>query len=252
MVEFVNHPSHFIDAGVGVARDRSPAGLPREVFDTLVRVLGHHHHVVHAPEALARHAIGQYTHGHAPNLALGLAHLVPPAIAEHLAALPDPSIAFKSIHDIAPHFAVNPHDAEAIMAHAQAAAGVSLPPEHVAALVQGVQTAVQAQAEHAAAMRVAQQAHLAPRIDAAEPRAQIAVQVSPDGQTILVLVLARDLSNLTQSWTPNTGLPSGGLTTGTFTLTASHGGQTLTTAPLRFDADPAASTESPTSGSRAT
>ena len=179
--EFVKHPSQFIDAGVGVARDRIPAGLPREVFDTLVRVLGHHHHVVHAPEALARHAIGQYTHGHAPNLALGLAHLVPPAIAEHLAALPDPSIAFKSIHDIAPHFAVNPHDAEAIMAHAQAAAGVSLPPEHVAALVQGVQTAVQAQAEHAAAMRVAQQAHLAPRIDAAEPRAQIAVQVSPDG-----------------------------------------------------------------------
>jgi hypothetical protein len=51
------------DAGLAVARDRVPAGVPRDVFDTLVNIIAKHHPIPSNPDALAAHYVAQYTRG---------------------------------------------------------------------------------------------------------------------------------------------------------------------------------------------
>lgn len=76
------------DAALNVARDRIPSGIPRDVFDTLVNVVGHHQPIEKAAEQLAGHYVAQYTQGLVPALTHGLANIVPPNMAAILGKLP--------------------------------------------------------------------------------------------------------------------------------------------------------------------
>ena len=82
------------DAALAVVRDRIPSGVPRDVFDTLVNVIGHHQPIEKAAAQLAGHYVQQYTQGLAPALEHGLASIVPQNVATLVRRLPDPSTVF--------------------------------------------------------------------------------------------------------------------------------------------------------------
>jgi hypothetical protein len=88
------------DAALAIARDRIPSGMPRDVFDTLVNVIGKHQPITKAAEQLAGHYVTQYTQGLSQALEKGLSSVVTPAAAQVLRKLPDPSTNFASF---APH-----------------------------------------------------------------------------------------------------------------------------------------------------
>jgi hypothetical protein len=84
------------DATLAVARDRIPAGIPRDVFDTLANIVVKHQPILKATGDLAGHYIKQYTQGIGDALAHGLEHTVGPAAAAVLGKLPDPKTVFAS------------------------------------------------------------------------------------------------------------------------------------------------------------
>ena len=84
------------DAALAIARDRIPSGIPRDVFDTLVNVIGHHQPIEKAAEQLAGHYVTQYTQGLGAALTKGLGDAVNPLAAGLLNKLPDPSTTFAS------------------------------------------------------------------------------------------------------------------------------------------------------------
>jgi hypothetical protein len=88
------------DAALAIARDRIPSGIPRDVFDTLVNVIGKHQPITKAAEQLAGHYVTQYTQGLSKALEHGLSTAVTPLAAQVLRRLPDPSTSFASF---APH-----------------------------------------------------------------------------------------------------------------------------------------------------
>jgi hypothetical protein len=184
VLEFVRHPKHLVDVGIAAARDRIPKGLPQEIFDTLMRIVVKHRPVIKAAESMAGHVVGQYTQGLGPSLARSVSTAVGPEVAAHLARLPDPGLHFQSIHRIAPHFAVNPADAALLVMHGQRAAEIALDPAHTQALTVAVAQAAIDHAKEAAALRVAQQHYLQPRVapPAGQQPAELGIQVSPDGQ----------------------------------------------------------------------
>lgn len=207
VMELVKHPKNLVDAGLAVMRDRLPKGLPQQIFDTLIHIVAKHHPVLKATQSVAAHAIGQYTAGEGPNLTHAVSTVLPPEVAGHLAKLPDPSVQFASIHKIAPHFAINPHDASMLIAHAQRASGVELDPDHARALAVGVAQAAVANAQQQAALRVAQRQFVQPRVPppSGAPPASLAIQVSPDGQA--ARVHASDaLSGVAQTVAPGAAL----------------------------------------------
>jgi hypothetical protein len=88
------------DAALAIVRDRIPSGMPRDVFDTLVNVIGKHQPITKAAEQLAGHYVTQYTQGLSTALEKGLSSVVAPGAAQVLRQLPDPSTNFASF---APH-----------------------------------------------------------------------------------------------------------------------------------------------------
>jgi hypothetical protein len=88
------------DAVIAIMRDRIPSGMPRDVFDTLVNVIGKHQPITKAAEDLAGHYVRTYTQGLASSLEHGLANVVGPAVSAIVNRLPDPSTTFASF---APH-----------------------------------------------------------------------------------------------------------------------------------------------------
>ena len=87
------------DAALAIMRDRIPSGVPRDVFDTLVNIIGKHQPITKAAEQLASHYVAQYTQGLSSALEKGISNVVAPlapAAAQALRSLPDPSTSFAS------------------------------------------------------------------------------------------------------------------------------------------------------------
>ena len=63
------HHGSITDAAIASARNAAPAGIPRDVFDTLVKIVVHHTPITHVAEDL----VGSYVKQYAPS--------VPPAVA---------------------------------------------------------------------------------------------------------------------------------------------------------------------------
>jgi hypothetical protein len=82
------------DAGLAVVRDRIPAGVPRDVFDTLANIVVKHQPILKATEDLAAHYVKQYTSGIGDALEHGITSAVGPAVQQALHALPDASTVF--------------------------------------------------------------------------------------------------------------------------------------------------------------
>ncbi len=180
VMEFVRNPHHLEDAAIAAIRDRIPKGLPQEIFDTLIRIVVKRQPILKVAGDLAGHYVNQYTNGLASSLTKGLAPLSD-SVKGILSKLPDPKIAFKSIHDIAPHFAISPHLVPTLLAHAQRAANVPLDPRLAAKIHEQVARAVVTHAHQSAALRVAHNAHVAPRLVGPGPTASLAIEISPDG-----------------------------------------------------------------------
>jgi hypothetical protein len=78
------------DAALTVARDRVPAGVPRDVFDTLANIVVKHRPITKVVEDVANHYVSQYTKGLGSTLEQGLAKTVGPVVSLTLSKLPDP------------------------------------------------------------------------------------------------------------------------------------------------------------------
>lgn len=101
----VDHGGDLTAAAIQVVRDRVPAGLPREVFDTLINIVAHKRPILPAAGALAGHIVTKYTQGATTAIAQNLAAL-PGKVQATLANLPHPSVQFHSIAQIAPELAL--------------------------------------------------------------------------------------------------------------------------------------------------
>jgi hypothetical protein len=90
------HGGGLTDVAIHVARDQVPAGLPRDVFDTLINLVGRHRPVQHDPGGLRDHYVQRYAHAgahvdlpralahataHLPNVFTALPHVVSSAAA---------------------------------------------------------------------------------------------------------------------------------------------------------------------------
>jgi hypothetical protein len=82
------------DAALTVARDRVPAGVPRDVFDTLVGIVVKHQPITKVAEDVAGHYVAQYTRGLSTALEQGLTKSVGPVVSQTLSKLPDPTTVF--------------------------------------------------------------------------------------------------------------------------------------------------------------
>jgi hypothetical protein len=82
------------DASLTVARDRIPAGVPRDVFDTLANIVVKHHPIMKVVEEVADHYVSQYTKGLGATLQQGLSKTVGPTVSQTLSKLPDPNTVF--------------------------------------------------------------------------------------------------------------------------------------------------------------
>ena len=77
------------DAAILAIRDKLPAGLPQQVFDTLAHVLAKKIPIVKKPADVAKHYVTKYTRGPAAANAES-AHHIPAAAAAHLRRVPRP------------------------------------------------------------------------------------------------------------------------------------------------------------------
>jgi hypothetical protein len=183
VLHFIKNPKHFLDVGLAVIRDRIPKGLPQEIFDTLVRIVVRRQPILKAGLALAGHYVEQYTKGVTSSLAKALPIHVPDVMHRLLAKLPDPKTAFKSIHDIAPHFTIASRIVPALLAHAQKMVPhLPIPAQLLHDATAHVQQAVKDHAAHAAALRLAHHAHAAPRLPPVTAPASLALEISVDGR----------------------------------------------------------------------
>jgi hypothetical protein len=82
------------DVALTVARDRIPAGVPRDVFDTLANIVVKHQPITKVVEDVADHYVSQYTKGLGSTLEQGLAKAVGPIVSQTLSNLPDPKTVF--------------------------------------------------------------------------------------------------------------------------------------------------------------
>lgn len=65
------------DAAIVAARERVPAGFPRDVFDTLIRLVAKRTPIKQAGQALISHYVNQYSRGAIGNASADLARLLP-------------------------------------------------------------------------------------------------------------------------------------------------------------------------------
>jgi len=100
------HGGSLTDVALVAARDRVPAGFPRDVFDTLAQVIIRHKPIVRVADDMIRHYVSQY--------AAPVAHLVPPGL-EH------------AVNQVAHYGSLVPSAIDQVAAHAA----------HYAALAQG-------------------------------------------------------------------------------------------------------------------
>jgi hypothetical protein len=91
------HGGNITDIALTVARDRVPAGLPRDVFDTLAQIIVRHQPILKAAGELAVHEAMKAAQGLGPALMQGLAKNVPSGVAGILSKLPDPSKSFPGL-----------------------------------------------------------------------------------------------------------------------------------------------------------
>jgi hypothetical protein len=87
------HGKDISDVALAVIRDRIPAGVPRDLFDTLANIVVKHQPILKATEDLASHYVKQYTQGIGDAVAQGISS-VAPAVRGALRGLPDPSTVF--------------------------------------------------------------------------------------------------------------------------------------------------------------
>lgn len=87
----LGHHKSLTDTLIYVARERLPGGLPRNVFDTLIRVVLHKKPAAKDPQGAKDHYVTQYTKGIGPALAKGLDNH--PAAAA-LANTPSPNVTY--------------------------------------------------------------------------------------------------------------------------------------------------------------
>jgi hypothetical protein len=85
------------EAALYVMRDRIPSGIPRDVFDTLVRVIEKKKPIVKQPDAVRAHMISSFVDGPEQATATGIRNHVPPEVAAHLRRLPPAHARFPSV-----------------------------------------------------------------------------------------------------------------------------------------------------------
>ncbi len=85
------------DVALSVARDRVPAGLPRDVFDTLAQIIVRHKPIAAAATELAAHEALKLAQGVGPALVQSIAKNVPPGVSALLSKLPDPTKSFPGV-----------------------------------------------------------------------------------------------------------------------------------------------------------
>lgn len=195
ILEFIRNPKHLIDVGIAVIRDRIPKGLPQEVFDTLIKIVVKKQPilkavgegVIHYAGGLAGQYIGKYTEGLTHTLTAGLKNLSAP-LQGLCSKLPDPKVVFQSIHQIAPNFSINPAQIPQLLAHAAQQSGHQPAQDMLDALHHTCAQAVVVHAQEQTALRIAQAAHVAPRVDppphlgGVQAVASLAIELSPDGK----------------------------------------------------------------------
>jgi hypothetical protein len=104
---FVRNPHHLTEVAVQVARDRIPAGIARDVFDTLVHIVVQHHPIQKEAGALLDHYVTQYAGQVGGDIAASIAHAGLGAV--HLDGGPHAVVAVP---------AAAPHDVVVATAHA--------------------------------------------------------------------------------------------------------------------------------------
>jgi hypothetical protein len=95
VLQLALHGPHLTDVAINAARDEVPAGLPRDVFDTLINLVVHHQPIQRVAGGLLDHFVKQYAPAgagldlhkalaaidHVPgSLAAAAPHVVPPAV----------------------------------------------------------------------------------------------------------------------------------------------------------------------------
>jgi hypothetical protein len=101
VLRLVLHGAPLTDVAIHEARDEVPAGIPRDVFDTLIHLVGHHRPIHRVPGGMVDHFVRQYAPAGAgldlPKALAGATHHFPNAFAptphphvplEHLAHTP--------------------------------------------------------------------------------------------------------------------------------------------------------------------
>ncbi|MFI5296733.1 MAG: hypothetical protein ACHREM_01435 [Polyangiales bacterium] len=101
---FIRDPHHMTDVAIQVARNRIPAGVARDVFDTLIHIVVQHHPIQKEAGALLDHYVTQYAGSVGGDIGASLAHAGLGAI--HLDGGPHEVVA---AHAAAPAIVVDAH-----------------------------------------------------------------------------------------------------------------------------------------------
>ena len=142
-IHFAEHPKDFTDAAITTVRDAVPSGLPREVFDTLIKIIVKHQPIMKAVGGLVTDVAQQV-----------------PGVQNVIAAIPNKGQVFQSIKQIAPNLQVLPAQIPQLVQQAQSLAPNSpLNPAQAAAIVQHAQQRVLPLHAYAAAQEMVHAAH---------------------------------------------------------------------------------------------
>jgi hypothetical protein len=74
VIGFIRNPHNLTEVAIQVARDRLPAGIARDVFDTLVHIVVQHHPIQKEAGALLDHYVSKYAGSVAGDLGQAAAH----------------------------------------------------------------------------------------------------------------------------------------------------------------------------------
>jgi hypothetical protein len=74
VMAFVRNPHSITDVAIQVARDRIPAGIARDIFDTLIHIVVQHHPIQKEAGALVDHYVSQYAGQVGGELGKAVAH----------------------------------------------------------------------------------------------------------------------------------------------------------------------------------
>jgi peptidoglycan hydrolase-like protein with peptidoglycan-binding domain len=94
VIGLIKSHGNITETALIVIRDRVPSGLPRDVFDTLVRIVEKKRHIDKTPADTHAHMVASYTQGKDAAIEQGLQRHVPPEVREHLRRLPPRTAVF--------------------------------------------------------------------------------------------------------------------------------------------------------------